>query len=920
MISLWTNQESKGGVASRASELVIPALALFGALIVLPSCGGSSGSGSGGHENGSDEPTYSIAGDARNIDHGSLILQLNGDEELLIDESGPFVFSAELAEGEEYDVRISEQPDGWVCRIDNDAGQIQDNDVDDVSIDCEAQFEVVSDIMQLALKWVGPSSVNIIYSTDHACDWENYALCDDAGIIPDASDGSLSLKAVDDGLDPRKGWFFVVDEGDGFRGPVGARPAPPKTDGYLYAVSSDAHRLYIGGAFGHIGMFVGGGATFDSESGQPYGAIPAVHGLVYAVEPDGEGGWYIGGSFNKVGGYPRNNLARIRENGNVDVDWAPEVDDQVYDLVSMDGRVFAAGRFSDANEVRQPHLAAFDEKTGSLDTGWQPNINDTVRTIEARDGSLFVGGEFTEVDGEHVSYIAALDMESGSRREGWEVDVNGFVLDIEASESHLYIAGHFSEVDSAERHQIAALRVGSGELESEWEVIVEFRDHVFGADPIIESIHLYDSTLYIGGYFDHINDETRSHLASVDAGSGALSEWNPGASGSISGFIHSIVRQDDAVFVGGSHLYVSGEAQYNLAAFDADSAELTAWSPRTSHAVHAVAAQPGSVYAGGSVVAIEGVRTAGLAALDLRNGTVVDEWMPRVNYSVAAIELADDKVYIGGNFTQLNGEYVPYLAALDANSGEVADGWSPVVDGAVYSMAIDDDEIYVGGAFRNVNLQEQAGVASLSRHDGSIVSSWSGQVEGTVRSLLVEDSSLYAGGYFVSSDSPDHENLVAFDRGDGGLIDDWNPAVDGEVLALAADGDRLFVGGGFGQVDGHSREYIAAVYRNGGGLDQAWSGAVNLDVRSLQVSEGRLYVGGSFWRPMDQPAALVALDPAHGGWISEWNPGGHVGRMNGVSARQIYSIHIADGIVFTGGAGGIDSLGAYDEANGDVQW
>jgi hypothetical protein len=40
-------------------------------------------------------------------------------------------------------------------------------------------------------------------------------------------------------------------------------------------------------------------------------AMPRVAGTVYAVAPDGSGGWYVGGSFTHVGGTPRSNLAHV---------------------------------------------------------------------------------------------------------------------------------------------------------------------------------------------------------------------------------------------------------------------------------------------------------------------------------------------------------------------------------------------------------------------------------------------------------------------------------------------------------------------------------------------------------------------------------------------------------------------------------
>ena len=40
-------------------------------------------------------------------------------------------------------------------------------------------------------------------------------------------------------------------------------------------------------------------------------ALPASCGVVRAVAPDGNGGWYIGGDFRMAGGRSRRNLAQF---------------------------------------------------------------------------------------------------------------------------------------------------------------------------------------------------------------------------------------------------------------------------------------------------------------------------------------------------------------------------------------------------------------------------------------------------------------------------------------------------------------------------------------------------------------------------------------------------------------------------------
>ena len=56
------------------------------------------------------------------------------------------------------------------------------------------------------------------------------------------------------------------------------------------------------GELSRIGPATGSGMPIDTATGKPSGVFPKVNGYVTAVAPDGTGGWFIGGSFTRVGG------------------------------------------------------------------------------------------------------------------------------------------------------------------------------------------------------------------------------------------------------------------------------------------------------------------------------------------------------------------------------------------------------------------------------------------------------------------------------------------------------------------------------------------------------------------------------------------------------------------------------------------
>ena len=86
--------------------------------------------------------------------------------------------------------------------------------------------------------------------------------------------------------------------------------------------------LYIGGLFSYVHPNTGGGAILDLDVGEVVPPYLAINGLVDSVAPDGEGGWYVAGSFTSIGNVQRNRLAHVRSDGSVS-DWNPNAGSRV---------------------------------------------------------------------------------------------------------------------------------------------------------------------------------------------------------------------------------------------------------------------------------------------------------------------------------------------------------------------------------------------------------------------------------------------------------------------------------------------------------------------------------------------------------------------------------------------------------------
>src|SRR5215470_16357233 len=160
--------------------------------------------------------------------------------------------------------------------------------------------------------------------------------------------------------------------------------------------------LYIGGDFSAVRPYSGHGVVLDADPTHPGtadAAFPQVDGDVFAVLPDGAGGWYIAGAFTSIGGVPQHNVAHITADKTVDTAWRPDPTGLVRALaLSHDGKtLYLGGDFEGFGSTKQPplHLAAIEVATGQP-TSWDPDCRGNVRALALSfdDSLLYVGGDF----------------------------------------------------------------------------------------------------------------------------------------------------------------------------------------------------------------------------------------------------------------------------------------------------------------------------------------------------------------------------------------------------------------------------------------------------------------------------------------------------------------------------------------------
>jgi len=693
------------------------------------------------------------------------------------------------------------------------------------------------------------------------------------------------------------------------------------TDGPVNAEFVSGNTLYLGGEFRRVGPPVGGWAAVDS-AGKWMPPAPLVSGNVFCTAPDGDGGWFVGGSFDAVGTHPRANLARFDHNGNLTA-WNPTTNGPVYALLLFAGRLYAGGAFTNVDGLARNHLAVVDTLSGGLGT-WNPNADgdvraltpfgstfliggqfthvsgfargylagvDTAGTVWSWDPepnravyaigythrlvpnvvTVYVGGDFTFVGGQARTYIAALDATPGSATFGQATAFNATadntvrsLLIMGTLSPTIYVGGDFSNIGGQPRSKLAALN-GSA-LATSWNPGV---GGLGGQRTVswVDALALRGTTLYLGGSFSSLGGQARSSLGAVDTGTGAVGAWDPSPNGTV----YALAVGVQPVYVGGAFTSFGGVARNNLAALDLISGEAMAWNPNADGPILALSSVGGHLYAGGTFANIGGAAQAYIAQLDPTTGAR-GAWAPSPNSSVTciggrAIGGGKSMIYFGGAFTSASGLSRRHLAAMsDAVPSPGLDAWNPSADTTVSALAVSGGAVFVGGSFQHVANQARANVASLDPTTGA-PTAWNPGPDAPVASLATTGSVVYAGGSFANVAGHLHRGVAALDPASGSVLT-WPAQVFGPVSALAATSGAIYVGGIFTNVGGATRTNLAALDPTTG-APTAWDPepwtpltpatlVLQPEVRALAEQSGSLYAGGVFATLLDSPHSGVA--------------------------------------------------------------
>ncbi len=617
-------------------------------------------------------------------------------------------------------------------------------------------------------------------------------------------------------------------------------------DGTVNATAADGNGgTYVGGSFDTIGPGVGeaGSIPVASPTGKAVTlAAGATGGAVSAMAGDGSGGYYIGGSFTKVKGANCPSLAHITSAGALDTNFcfstssATPLVGTVSALDLTNGLVAVGGGFTFSGHS---NLVFFSSAASpSYVAGGDPNGAVTALTDDHSTNpapttpNFFAGGAFTSIGGTAVEHLAKLPAT--------------------ASSGTVATASWPAAICSA-NPSINALAVAPVSL---------FNGTTGNVTSSAAGVVVGGSFTQVKGSLACSSPSNRLNAAVFSVSAAALGTWEPDPSnGGTGGDVNAITTMASPshsgtvlnVYSGFVDVYLGGDFS-------------TVKQAATTLPVHNLA-DYGMQYTLG-VLAGPGAGTNDYSSPD-------EAWTPGSNGSVRALAAGSDgNLYLAGAFTSVSEGAVTTVRHRVASitpataTTQAVNSWDPNAGKAVNALVASGTNVLVGGSFIVLGGTTYNNVADLDA-TGTVVPTFNPGTDAPVSAIAATATDVFVGGSFA------HVGLVAApDLGEvttaGAPVAGFVPAPNGTVLALATANNTLYVGGAFSSIAGTAHNGLAA-FNSSSGAPASWSpvlanGSV---VSALGATSGDVYAGGSLVAGSQQGAAAFDTLTAT---RAPWNP------------------------------------------------
>ena len=619
------------------------------------------------------------------------------------------------------------------------------------------------------------------------------------------------------------------------------QPATFSTNGVVYDIDHDANNLYIGGSFSEIGIEANYFTLFPEGSDRPEFDLLQPNGTIEVTISDGNGGWYIGGSFSQISGESTLRIAHILNNNTVDPDFNLSFNNSVQSLTLIGDDLYIGGSFTNANAINVNRLIRVNKNTGAIDNSWLPGVlNGGVEAIFVSGDRVHVGGNFSNVAGSgNQQYYAQFDINTALPITSFSV--NSTVSDLVSDGSNLYLAGSFSQAGSYKSYLLSF---------DEQNI---FPDQDFpDANSTIEVIEPDgNGGYYVGGSFYQLGDQAQTRISHI-LPDGTV---DPDFLVTLNSTVNAITLNGASdLYIGGSFTQVNGESVTYIARLNRNTGVRdNTWNPGFNSTVYAISVTGNTVHIGGAFYVVNGSsNTQYYAAIDKTTAETLPTESP--NSYVYDFETEGNNLFMAGSFSS-SGYFQPYLQLL-APDNDIPQYNFPVANSTIYSAIPDGNGgWYIGGSFSIVGGVSAQRLAHILP-DNSVDPNFVFTANSTVNTLHLDGNDLYLGGSFTTINGAIASRVARINKSTGALDNSWSANPNSTVNAIRTTSDNVLIGGGFYEVNGNNKaRYFAVLSKTNGELNQVIS--PNSTVNTIETIGNNAYLGGSF-SAFDYPANYLA--------------------------------------------------------------
>lgn len=221
-------------------------------------------------------------------------------------------------------------------------------------------------------------------------------------------------------------------------------------------------KIIIGGSFGTVNgvtkqCIARLNADGTLDTGFTTSAQSGGVATVYALAIQGDGSILIGGNFNSLNGFTRNNIGRVTSAGVIDSGFNPNASSTVFAIaITPSGQILVGGGFLTIAGASRSNIARLNSG-GTIDASYNPGANNSVTGILAYGSTYIINGDFSIIASTSRASIARLN-DDGSIVTEFNPGPTGFVYDVAITATgRIVVVGSFTAIAGSSRSNFARL-------------------------------------------------------------------------------------------------------------------------------------------------------------------------------------------------------------------------------------------------------------------------------------------------------------------------------------------------------------------------------------------------------------------------------------------------------------------------------